>query len=171
MQVVGFTWEDLSANQQGQLGDMQRKRLQQTRRQALMWVIGGFLMMPLCLLPIIRQLVFVALNATSLSVPSMGFNLLLALIPFGVLWLALRQLDSINHDLYVGTIHVIEGMVLRDDTPKIQRAYRGVLAINNIKLHVSQPVLLSFIEAASYRVYYTPHAKILLGAEAQGDVN
>jgi DNA-binding CsgD family transcriptional regulator len=92
-------------------------------------------------------------------------------VPLAICWLwllrrALPQWQRINHDLAEGQVAAIEGRVQCDFTHSF-----GLLQFLKYRVHigdhsfqVGRQTFFQFKHGTFYRVFYTPHAKVLLGA-------
>jgi hypothetical protein len=153
--ALDFSLEELALNQQGRLGDLQRRRLGKSRNR---WFA----------LHAILTVVWV------LAIRNSGFsegdynrigNFILISIPL-TLFCLLSLLKWVQYalDVFLGKVGAFEGMVQLDVINK-----RGVtiykLAYGEQKFEVSKPVFLAFKNLESYQIFCAPYSKTILSAE------
>lgn len=171
MSKLGFTADELTANREGYMTEAQRERL----RRALMPY--GSLVVGLSMTVLLIVSYFVIQRLLGLeNLRDDGTFLVILLvaglicIPWGMLDVAIRQRRT-RLDLHKGIVKSACGPAQleigwRVLGIKLRTRNTHQLLIGGMRFAVSENVLLAFHDGTSYCVYYLPHRKIILSAEA-----
>ncbi|MFZ0545353.1 MAG: response regulator transcription factor [Candidatus Promineifilaceae bacterium] len=164
MDSINLNDSDLAANRQETVSPGQRNQL---RRQRLVW-IGGTAGILLILVGVTAVFILKAINPAFA-----GRGQLFILLPLAAFWLWLLrnspvQWQRTNRDLREGRAAAITGQVSADFNMGIGlfRTLRYEIAIDDIRFRVDGGVFHQFKTGETYRIYYSPNAKIFLGAVA-----
>lgn len=171
MSNIGFSADELTANREGYMTKEQRERL---RRELMPY---GPLVMALSMTGLLIVTHFVIqwlLGLKNLKDDGIFLMILviagLICIPWGMVDVAMRQRRT-RLDLHKGMVESVCGTVhlefgWRVLEIRIRTRNRHQLTIDGVRFAVSENVLLAFHAGTSYCVYYAPHRKIILSAEA-----
>lgn len=171
MSKLGFTADELTANREGYMTEAQRERL---RRELIPY---GSLVMGLSITVLLIVSYFVIQWLLGLSDLNDNGAFLIILVIAGVICIPLAMLESGIHqrrtrlDLHKGIVKSACGPAQleigwRVLGIKLRTRNTHQLLIGGMRFAVSENVLLAFHDGTSYCVYYAPHRKILLSAEA-----
>jgi|GEM_PF-444935 len=159
MFALGYTPDDLHANQTGTLGAAQSERLRQMKRRALLAGAAGFLSM--ALLATIFLYIGGLNNSAILTLVGVGLTLCNALL----VGLIARHWLRLDADLR-------DGQPVRALTGSLERIIRPggnltqyVLRIDGKEIAVKKSVFKLFRHEQVYRLYRTRHSGMLIGAE------
>lgn len=158
MQPMDFDTDDLDANRNGRLGTNQRERLQALQMRTLMIGSSGFIAIGIAAATF---LYFAQVN-DSLILQLVG--IFLTLINALFIGIYGRQWMLLNADIRNADIEVISGAMERV-VKADGRMNNFLLRIDGNDFHVKKELFKLFRHEVSYRLYRTPHAKILLAAE------
>jgi hypothetical protein len=162
---LGFTSEDLAANQSGSLTESQRERLR--RLQRLEFISGVILGPIFILLPIaiVVAAIYLILRYFQVDLSWLWLILLVGVIvniarfvPNG-----LKRWRAVEADL-AGPVATAAGRA-SVKTSKVRRATAYRLTVGGAEFDVPESIANAFKSGAPYRIYYTPEATILLSAE------
>lgn len=150
--MINLGKDDLETILSGRLSAGQRQYLRQQRLLVGVELMSLAMVIGLIILLLIQQI-------------------WLILLPLGLFWLWLlkdapQQWRQIQKDLRTGEVTLIDGVVSCDIrfTPGLIRLARYRITMNGRSFAVEKPVFSQFRNQDDYRVYYTPHAGIFLGA-------
>jgi hypothetical protein len=158
MQPMGFNPDDLEANRGGHLGAQQRERLQGLQTRALL--IGGCGFWGIGVVAAIF-FYFAQVNE-SLVLQLMG--IFLTLINALFVGMYGRQWMLLNADIRNANVEVISGTMERV-VKADGRMNNFLLRLDGNDFYVKKELFKLFRHEVPYRIYRTPHAKILLAAE------
>ena len=158
MQPMGFTPDDLEANHNGQLGTQQRQRLQAMQKRTLLIGGLGFIVIGV----IAATFLYFAQVNDSLVLQWIG--IFLTLINALFIGMYGRQWMLLNADIRNADVEVITGLMERV-VQADSRMSNFLLRVNGNDFHVKKELFKLFRHEVPYRLYRTPHAKILLAAE------
>lgn len=171
MSKLGFSADELTANREGYMTEEQRERL----RRELMPYASLVMGLSMTVLLIVAYFVIQwLLGLQNLKDDGLFLAILviagLICVPWGMLDVAIHQRRT-RFDLQKGTVVSVCGPVhlefgWRVLGIRIHTGNRHQLIIEGVRFAVSESVLLAFHDGTSYCVYYTPHRKIILSAEA-----
>jgi hypothetical protein len=158
MQALGFTPDDLSANQHGTLGAYQIAYLQTLQTRALL--IGGAAFVAFALLAATFLFFGQQQNTIILTFAGIFCTLLNALTAgiFGRQWMRLAA--DIRHE----QVEIIEGVMERVVRTE-GRMNNFVLRVDGRQFAVKKELFRFFRHEAPYRLYRAAHSGTLLGAE------
>lgn len=171
MSKIGFSADELTANREGYMTEAQRERL---RRKLIPY---GSLVMGLSITVLLIVSYFGIQWLLGLSYLNDKGASLIILVIVGVIGIPLAMLESGIHqrrtrlDLHKGIVESACGLVhlefgWRVMGIRIRTRNSHQLTIDGVRFAVSESVLLAFHDGTSYCVYYAPHRKIILSAEA-----
>ncbi|MCY3780118.1 MAG: hypothetical protein OXG78_07415 [Chloroflexi bacterium] len=159
MRAMRFNEADLQANRLGELSRAQVERMKRSQRRQC--AIAAMLFFTLVILA--TGLIYAGQRNQNQILDLAGLALIVVnSILLGVMGRAFMRLGS---DLRAGSIEVLAGDVER----VLRRGRQGdnyLIRIGGSSLHVTREVFLSFRHEASYRIYRSAHARLLLSAEA-----
>jgi hypothetical protein len=160
--TLGFTDEDLAANQDGYISDKQRLRLKRERRKWKFFIVVTLLAYPFGWMLI----VFPETYRPATAGIGVWFG---ASVTIFICWLFMRDFDQ---DLAEGKTQVIRGAIklgqqLFTIGGQGQQSHY-YLRIENMNWTMRKSPFLAFADGDSYAIYYAPHSKTLLSAEWLG---
>ena len=159
MTALGFSTDDLAANQQGALSEMQVYRLALRRRNAI--ALGVTLLFAAVL--IATTLIFLGSQQDSGILTLLGIAVTLCSAAltgvFSRFWLRLSA------DLRRGEVMVTEGELVRVVKPVTRRVVNTLIRIDDVEVMVTKEAFDAFDHEHPYRLYRTPYTGILLSAE------
>ena len=155
--------DDLDANRQGKLSEMQNYHLRVRRQQAIL--TGASLIF----LFIISATVLIFLGrrqeSSILTIIGIGVTLGNAAMTgiFARYWL------RINADIQRGKVHTITGTLERVVKPVTRRVVNMMIRVEGFETIVNKEVFESFNHKQPYKLYTTPYTGSLLSAEPLDD--
>jgi len=158
MDVMGFTSDDLEANQQGNLSTAQADKLKKTRLRNT--IIGAVLFF-----------MFVIVATVMIFVGQQNENAILSLVGAVLTVTNAMMIGMIGRsylrtsiDLRDGNVEMLEGELERIVRPgRQQDSY--LLRIDGKSLYVTKDIFIQFRHEAPYRLYRSRISGILLSAE------
>ncbi|MEQ8674137.1 MAG: hypothetical protein RLP44_09050 [Aggregatilineales bacterium] len=162
-QAMEFMLDDLEANRQGKLSEMQNYHLRVRRQQAIL--TGASLIF----LFIISATVLIFLGrrqeSSILTIIGIGVTLGNAAMTgiFARYWL------RINADIQRGKVHTITGTLERVVKPVTRRVVNMMIRVEGFETIVNKEVFESFNHKQPYKLYTTPYTGSLLSAEPLDD--
>jgi len=168
---LGFTLEDLAANQQGFLSPAQRQQLSQQRPawrtlQSVGASLSGGVTLAALSATLGSQMAIIL--GAPLVVVGMGSTVCLGALAVAAHQLASRHWRYIEVDLSVGCVGSANGrayLYLETNRLGLEHYF---LRIQGKRFPVSRSVFFAFQDCKRYRVYYAPRSQILLSAEMIG---
>ena len=161
MGAVRFNADDLEANREGKISEIQSYFLRVRRRQSMAIGLAIFVV----IIIIASLLIFAGRRDSSgiLTIIGIGVTLCNAAITgiFARYWLRL------NADIQKGVVNVISGKLERVIKPVNHRVVNYMIRIDNNELMVDKAVFALLEHEQAYTVYRTPYAGILLAIEPQ----
>ncbi len=162
MPLLEFSADDLAANRDGRLSEMQDYRLRLRLRRS----IASGVIMVLVLAFIATLLIFGSSRGGSpiLSVVGIGLTLCSAAVTgvFARYWMRL------NADIRGGTVMIVSGSLERVIKPVNRGVVTYILRIGASEFVVGKETFSAFLHGGHYRVYRTPYTGALLAAEHLG---
>jgi hypothetical protein len=150
MNALGYTDEDLAANQNGQLGPTQRAQLTGNLNN---WRLLAIVTIALAaLLSVYRGDGW----ATPVAVWLIATPIL---VYIGV------KARAYSLDLHADEVEMVEGLIALDIINRGKNGVAYILDIEDLSFNIRKTVFLAFKNGDPYRLYYAPHSKLLLGAE------
>ena len=162
MAVMQFTQSDLNANRNGNLSKSQALQLKRTRRRNL--AMGALLFFLFVFLATL--LIFLGQMNQNIILSTIGG--LLTVVNAIMIGMFARSYLRITADLQDGNIDRLSGELERI----LRRGYQQnnyLLRINGVSIYVTKDIFKQFRHEASYHIYRTTHAHILLSAEPSLD--
>ena len=161
MSAVRFNADDLEANHDGKISEVQSYFLRLRRRRSMAIGLAVFVV----IIVIASLLIFAGRRDSSgiLTIVGIGVTLCNAAITgiFARYWLRL------NADIQNGVVQVISGKLERVIKPVNRRIVNYMIRIDNNELMVDKAVFALLEHEQIYTVYRTPYAGILLAIEPQ----
>lgn len=174
MSKLGFSADDLAANRDGYMTKEQREQLRNDLLPFATLVMGLTMTVLLIVAHFVIQWLLSLQDWNDNRIYGMFLIILviagLICIPWGMLDVAIRQ-HRTRLDLHKGIVKSACGPAQleigwRVMGIRIRTRNRHQLTIEGVRFGVSENVLLAFHAGTSYCVYYAPHRKIILSAEA-----
>ena len=159
MQVFNFTPDDLTANRDGKLGEVQRYHLSVRLRQSVLVGVGILLALALvatfCLFYGSRQ------DSPVLTLTGIGVTLCSAAVMgnFARGWLRL------NADLSGGAVQRHHGALERVIKPVTRRVVIYLIRVDGAEFNVGKDAFKLFTHGKIYTVYRAPHSGQMVGVE------
>ncbi len=156
---LGFSDQDLIANREGQLSEMQAYALRVKRRQS----IGIGVLVTLVAAFIASGFLFAGVRGenTILTLVGVGVTLCNAALVgvFARYWLRLSA------DIRGGTVLITSGKIERVVRPVTRRVVNTLIRVGDAEMLVSKELFEAFTHQATYTVYRLPYTGQLLSAE------
>jgi hypothetical protein len=158
MQALGFTPEDLQANQQGVLGINQMEHLRGLQTRTLLLGFAVFMLFTL----LATTFLFLGQQNHTVILTLMGiFSTILNALAAGLFG---RQWMRLSADLRGGAVESLDGTMERVVRTE-GRMSNFVLRIAGEQFAVKKDLFRLFRHEIRYRIYRAPHSGTLLGAE------
>jgi len=158
MQALQFSPQDLDANRAGKLGAQQRKRLQTRQNRAALIGLSGFIVFAL----LATTFLFIGQQNAAFIFTLMGMAITIVNALF--VGIFARQWMRLRVDLRDGAVEIISGTMERVVRAH-GRVHNFVLRMDHAQFSVKKELFNLFRHKVSYRLYRTPHSKVLLAAE------
>ena len=161
MNAMGFTQQDLKANQQGLLSHAQAARLKLNRRRQTLLAAFFF-----CVLVVAASALIYAGQVNSNQILGAS-GVILILVNAILTGIAGRAYMRLSKDLRVSEVEVLAGEVAR----VLRRGRSGdnyLLRIDGCSIQVNRDIFLCFRHQLPYRIYRSANARLLLSAEPIG---
>lgn len=156
--ALDFTSADLDTNRQGLLSKAQMARLKAIRQRNTLIASALFLGL------VLGATLLIYIGQLNRSVILFGAGAILTLINAIVIGRAGQAYMRVGSDLRLGQVEMLAGELER----VLRRGRAGdnyLLRINGAEIHVRKAVFIGFRHQALYRIYRTPHSRLLLSAE------
>lgn len=158
-EVLRFTPQDLSANQQGQLSERQRAYLRTDRRKNA--ILGAALL----ILFILAATAFLYIGSQQANRILQGLGVVLALCNMGVSWFFGLSVIRMTYDLSTNRADILDGQA-QHVVRQFGRAQAGSVRIGDtVEIPTDVEGFKVFKPRATYRLYRTSHSQRLLSAE------
>lgn len=157
MPLMGFTSQDLRANEAGELGATQRQRLARLRQRAI--GIGGAVF---CVFVLIAT-VFLYLGQANDSGILTALGILLTLLNAVALGMFARHWMRLNADLNDNRVQAVRGELERIVKPSGQLS-NYILRLEGNDFEVTKEVFKLFRHEVTYTFYCAPRSGVLLAA-------
>jgi hypothetical protein len=158
-QLLNFTPEDLTANRQGKLSEMQHYRLRVRRRRTELLGVMIVLISTL----IATGCIFVGKENASpiMTLVGIGVTVCSALFTgtFVRFWLRL------NADINGGKVLIYNGILERVLKPVNRRVITYIIRVDGTEVAIDKDTFTAFEHGALYRLYRAPYSGSLLAAE------
>lgn len=160
MRELRFTPDDLAANRNGQLSDMQQYRLRMRRRRSILVGVGILLVAVF----LASGLIFVGSGeggSPILTLLGIGVTICAAAL-VGVL---ARHWFRLSADIQSGQVEIYQGELERVIKPVTRRVLNYMIRVDGAEDFVSKEAFEVFEHQKPYAIYRTPHTGTLLAAE------
>jgi hypothetical protein len=155
MEAIGFTEDDLEANQEGRLSQEQYRRLARQSR-TMMWVI--------ILLSLVTLPVSCLFTVAHLGMSDTGVFIFVGLMAFGLAVVLTLKWGSKNRDYHDATVRSVEGRVGLD-VGSSGDASTFIVRVEDQKFKVNKRTFLAFKNGDPYAIYFMPSSKTIISAE------
>jgi hypothetical protein len=160
-QALNFTADDLLANREGRLSEMQEYRLRVRRQRAAL--IGVALVLAGVFIATLFLFLAQRTSNSILTLVGIGVTLCNAALT-GVF---ARHWMRLNADIRGGTVLMTEGVLERVVKPVSRRVYNYVVRVGEVEIFVSKDTFDAFQHQQPYTLYRAPYTGTLLSAEQQ----
>ena len=160
MQVLGFASDDLEANRQGQLSEIQHYDLRVKRRRSILvgialLFVGAF---------IASLFIFMGTREDG-SVIATIVGIGLTICTTALLGIFARHWLRLSADISGKKVNITTGQLERVIKPVNRRVMTHIIRVNDVEIAVSKDAFDAFAHKLQHTIYTTPYTNQLLSAE------